>query len=313
MDIYFYDFDLNLVFVLPVSSQNNGYISMNCKIEFNGDGSVQLLFWDRELERLVSRHPEGLIIKWGQFEGFTTGYQFEDVNKRIYGMHLNGLLYKSVIMPSEYNGKVNEIAADVISKYYTWLNVKQSEGDFTDITYKLDKPMQGNKFFTEISGQAECGYRTYIDWENKKYMFELLEIRDNPIRLSEDNLNAYEFKVNYDGKNIAFGGWYQYEPPKDDDTSEKEWRYIESEKKVEIYKQDVILSAKNEQDALTELKKKTADSQTTCKTRNIKYNTDYKLGDRLKVLKDNDVTEKIVFTVNLWHEKNEYKEEPVLE
>ena len=77
MDINFYDFNLNKIHILPTSSQSIGYVSMNAKIEFNDNGSLQISFWDDDLQKKLTQHPEGLIVKWGIFEGFTTGYASE--------------------------------------------------------------------------------------------------------------------------------------------------------------------------------------------------------------------------------------------
>lgn len=309
MDISFYDLELNRIYVLPSSSRNIGYRSMNCKIEFNGDGSLQISFWDKNLERLIKQHPEGLIVKWGLFEGFTTGYQNEELTKKIFGIHLNGMLYKSVIPAGDYSGNLETIAYETIKNNYSWIDVPETQGAFPEVTYKTDKPMQGNKFFHELTATGKTGYSLSMNAKTKRFVFQLLSNRDNPLRLSEDNRNAYEIKENFDGKNIAYGGWYE----KETEGEGKTWLYIESVPKNGVYKQDVVLSAKNEEEAIKELKEHVADYKLTMKTRNIKFNTDYRLGENLKtMLDDNSVTVKTVTAVEMWHEKNEYNEQPVL-
>lgn len=313
MDINFYDFNLNKIHILPTSSQSIGYISMNAKIEFNDNGSLQISFWDDDLQKKLTQHPEGLIVKWGIFEGFTTGYQFEEQTKRIYGMHLNGLLFKKVIPKGEYSGDIQAVSKNIIEQHFDWLIFSDDNNlANSQVEYKLDKPVQGNKFFKDFLALKNMGFNIWIDWERKKFMFKMLKSIQNSLRLSEDNLNAYEFSENFDSKNVAFGGWYEKEPPEDDKEAEAVWTYIEGDSKTGIYKQDVVLSAKNENEAMEELKKHIADYSLKFKTRNVKYNIDYKIGDIVKVLTDNKTVKKKVTGVEIWHEKNEYNEQPIL-
>lgn len=314
MDILFYDFKLNRLHTLPSSSESVGYVSMNCKIEFNGSGSLQLLFWDKELEGLVRTHPEGLIVKYGDFEGFTTGYQFEDVNKRLYGMHLNGLLHKQVIPIADLSGDLETVMYGIVTDNYPWLNTFQAVGGFETVAYKTDTYTQGDTFISDLAAVGHAGCSVYIDWESKRFLFKLLKSEENSLKLSENNLNAYELKENYDGKNIAFGGWYKQEQPEGSDGSKPEpiWTYVSTQEKEGLYKQDVILSAANEADALKELGECVADYRLTLKTKNIKFGVDYKLGDKLKVQRGTETIPKTVTGIEIWHEKNEYNEQPIL-
>ena len=228
-------------------------------------------------------------------------------------MHLNGLLFKKVIPKGEYSGDIQAVSKNVIEQHFDWLNFYNNNNLANyQVEYKLDKPMQGNKFFKDFLTLKNMGFNIWMDWKQKKFMFKLLKSVQNPLRLSEDNLNAYEFSENFDSKNVAFGGWYEKEPPEDDKEAEAVWTYIESNSKTGIYKQDVVLSAKNEIEAIEELKKHIADYSLKFKTRNVKYNIDYKIGDIVKVLTDNKTVKKKVTGVEIWHEKNEYNEQPIL-
>ena len=317
MDITFYDLELNKLHVLPASSKNVGYISMNCTIDFNGDGSFQLLFWDKELEALIAKHKEGLIIKYGDFEGFSTDYQFTRTEKRLYGMHLNGLLYKSVIPNTDgaLAGNLETLVYEIINQYYSWLTTAETVGGFEDVTFWRNTYKQGNSYISDLVSRGHAGYKIYIDFQNKRFIFKLLKSGTNQLMLSENNLNAYEFQEDFDSKNAAYGGWYQQEQPDDADGNSVDpvWTYISSDStKTGIYKQDVVLSAKTDSEARNELAEHVAVYTLSAKTRNIKYGEDYKLGDKVRVQKDGITVQKTVTSINIWHEGNEYNEQPIL-
>ena len=310
MDIVFYDLELNKIHTLPPSSKNVGYISMNTTTEFQGDGSFQLLFWDTELESIIKSHPEGLIVKYGEFEGFSTDYQFKTTEKRLYGKHLNGLLYKAVIPKTDgaLQGNVQMLVKNLINTYYSWLDFAESSEDFETVTFWRNTYKQGNSFIPDLAARGHAGYKIYLDLENKKYKFTLIKSKTNPIMLSEKNLNAYDFQEDFDSKNVAYGGWYE----KEQDNGDPVWTYIQADTKSGIYKQDIVLSAKTEGEAISELKKRIADYEISLNTKNIKYGEDYILGDKVRVLHGGNTFTKTITAINIWHEKNQYNEQPVL-
>ncbi|MBQ7975411.1 MAG: hypothetical protein IJ300_06965 [Clostridia bacterium] len=303
MDIYFYDLDFNLIHILPNSSIDIGYISANTQIDFAGDGKFEILYHDEELRLLIKQYPDGMIIKWGKFEGILTDWQTQRKDRRIFGTHLNGVLHKEVIpTQAETTETVDVIAKRIITEYYPWLTWKeQSYGEFESITFGTDTYKYGNEVFKELCSLGKCGYRIYV--EDKTLCFGLLPIVKNPLILSEGNRNAYEFQEDFDNKTSGCSGWYQNE--------ESVWTYIEGEK-TGLKGQTVILSSKTAEAAAEELKNKTVTYNTQCKTRNIEYAEDYILGDSVRVDTDGMVSRKIITNVKLWHEGASYHEEPVL-
>ena len=88
--------------------------------------------------------------------------------------------------------------------------------------------------------------------------------------ISENNLNAYDFEVVYNNKELAFGGWYCEKQPDDKDGNKVEsiWKYITTdESKSGIYKIDTVLSAETQTEALNELAKQKQKHEISTKTR----------------------------------------------
>lgn len=74
-DVVFYDFDFNLLYILPPFALDTGYISANATAEFCGDGSFELVFCDNELKSVIEGKKDEIFVKWGKFEGFLTGFK----------------------------------------------------------------------------------------------------------------------------------------------------------------------------------------------------------------------------------------------
>ena len=90
-DIFFYDLDLNRLHTLPPSGSKSGYIMVNTRQEFRGDGSAQINFWSDDLCNIIRAHPEGVIFRIGKFEGVITDYNFKKDEKTLESCYLSSL------------------------------------------------------------------------------------------------------------------------------------------------------------------------------------------------------------------------------
>lgn len=305
MDVIFYDLDFKKVFILPPSSRNVGFKSMDTKTEFNGEGSFELEFWSDELESIIRSHPDGLLVRFGEFEGITTDYQFSEKQRKIFGSHLNGLLNYEVFSPvaeSSQKRDPERIVESLIAESKILTYVKTSE-KFTYIDFKCDNYQSGYKTIQSICKTAKCGFKVYANWQEKKFYFILLKSRTNKLMLSEKNLNAYQIKENFDSKSLAYGGWWKDE--------NKSWHYIDGGRHgVKI--RDTVLKSTSKVEAENELKEKKADYKLTAKTRNIEFGKDYLIGDILRI-KHGSITDYLrVESVDIWQEGVEIGQEPTL-
>ncbi len=308
-DIFFYDLELNRLHTLPPSGSKSGYIMVNTRQEFRGDGSAQINFWSDDLCNIIRAHPEGVIFRIGKFEGAIADYNFRKDEKTLYGTHLNSLLRKVVVPTQTITDKDPETELyRIIAEKIPWLNTAAAKGGFDKLTYTSDTYMRGNDFFADVAANAKIGYRVYADFVQKKYFFELLASRDNSLMMSESNLNIYEIEEDYSGTSSAFGGWYQ----KEQNDGDPVWTYIKSGEKQGIYVTDTVLSATTEDEAKKELAGYTAEKTISTKTRNITYGKDYKLGDKLRLQQNGSCTTKLVNAIEMWWESAHYSEEPEL-
>ena len=317
MDITFETLDFSDKIILPASSKNNGYISMNADIEFCGEGSFELVFRDDEVEGFIRKYREdGLLLTWGDFQGYFTDYQFKTGKKSVYGSHINSLLHKFVVIPQTIDGDIKEAVYSIISDYTPFTPV-ENDIDFGTTAYSTDKCLYADDFLIKLLENHNLGYRLFI--ENKTIYFEFLKSSNNPLMLSEGNLNVYEFQEDYSNKNIVYGGWYflKYNDTWMEDTvtpvENPKWTHIELENKSGIFSRDVMLESNTPKGALAELETKTSMmSELICKTKNIKYKEDYNLGDIVRYYTNGITVNKKVTKISLWYEGSSYHEEPTL-
>jgi len=310
MDIRFYTLDFSDVRILPATSKENGYISMNSTIEFCGTGTFELVFYDKELEEFVEQHPEGLIITWGDFQGYFMDYQFQKEQNWVFGSHINSLLHKFVIPPQSISGDLKTVASEIITQYTPFIFIDSTE-DFGTVEYTSDKYQSADAFFIDLLPKQKIGYRLFA--KSGVIYFELLRAVTNPLMLSNGNRNVYEVQKDFSNKNVAYGGWYK--KTKEDDGTEletEEWIYISTAEKEGIYKQDVVLNASTPSEAVSELAAKAIEYNIDCKTRNIEYGVDYSLGDIVRYQDKAMTVYKQISSVSLWLEGSTYHQEPTL-
>lgn len=312
-DIIFYDFDFNLLYILPPYAVDTGFISVNATKEFCGDGSFELVFCDDGLKEVVNAHKDEIFVKWGKFEGFLTGFKWEENGDRLFGMSLNALLHRVVFPPTKAvqvtNRTAEFIVRDMIATYATWLELGSEAGFTNIITFSTDKYQAADTFVSDCLKEDNGGFEIYADYANKKFVFRCLKRRETELIISENLLNSYNFVTTYTNKELAFGGWYETEIENSEGETEKVWKYISSAEKTGIQKIDVVLSATTKSEAEKELKKHTAEYNVEAETKDLIFGTDYSVGDIVR-LQEGDITvKKVISSVDIWQEET-YGEQP---
>ncbi len=318
MDIRFYNFEFELLYILPVSASDRGVISMNTTAEFNGCGSFELVFSCAELKPIVESNREHLIVVWRDFQGVLTGYRWSDAGDRLFGEHVNGLLTRKVLpkTDSALHGDVETLAYNAVSEHYDWLTLRDKKGFETQIDFWKNTYHSGSDWIADLLDKDGAGFKVTVDFVNKKYLFEVLKSEKSGLMISENNLNAYSVSESYDNKDLATGGWYEKatKAEKEDGTTKESsvWTYLPSdESKTGIYKKEVVLNYDSPSEAKNALKSKVGYYSATLKTKNITYGTDYHLGDVVRLQVGSNTVLRKVAAVNRWLE-DEYGEEPVL-
>ena len=307
-DITFYDLNFNRLYILPQFAINRGYISAYVQKDFNGVGSLEIVFVDDELFKIVTQYRDNLMIEWNGFWGILSAYRYEPKGVRLTGESLNGLL-KRIVIPSTtttLTGNVEEIAFSALGAAAPWLIQGESKGFEKDVNYSADTYKSADVYIGDLLKLDNAGYEIKPDFEGKQFVFEVLKSNESDLLLSTNNKNAYDFSEVYINRNIAYGGWY---PKKVDNATS--WEYITLDNSLTgVFKKDTVLKSKTEAEAIQELKEMVADAETELKTRGITYGTDYVLGDVVRV-QNNDVASKKRITSVIMSQENGYIENPI--
>lgn len=315
MDIRFYDFEFNLLYILPQFSGDIGYVSVNTEQNLNDCGMFDIVFSDDSLKKVIEDNRDNVIVSWNGFQGVLTSFKW-DSKCRICGLHLNGLLKRAVIPGTE--GEVTDdaetLARSAVSENIPWLYLGEVKGLSEDVTYSTERYTAADAYIRELLKLDNAGYKITADFKNKKYIFEIIKPEQNPLMLSAANLNAHNMQVGYINTEAAIGGWYLKEQAEDAQGNKPDpvWTYITLDStKQGIYKTDAVLSATTESGALNELKEKKADFEVTAETKDIHHGTDYNIGDIIRVQCGGVTSRKLVSGLSMWNE-NGYGEEPIL-
>lgn len=308
MDIRIYNFEFELLGILPAEKCS----SIIYKPEFNGIGSFEIHHCFDKVVQLVENNADTLFVEYEGFQGYVTGYQHKDSVQTIYGKSLNGLLHKCVVPKFSWTGNPEDMAKEVVNANCSFLDVSETQSVITDdITFEKENYTSAEVFISELLGLAGLGYKISADKKNKKFVFEVLHSNEINLIISENNLNAYEFETIYDNKEQAYGGWYKENVEEPADGEDKYiWKYITTDPKEGIYREDVVLKATTAAEALQELQNKKATYKLNCSTKRIQYGVNYQLGDIVKVQQKNRTVKKRVVSVTVSQEADR-KETPV--
>lgn len=312
-DIRFYDFEFNLLRVLPPYADGIGYKAIDTKRGLYDSGSLEINFSDSILKKIIKENEADIIVRWRDFVGVLNSYRWTDKEDIVTGTHLNGFLERNIVRATKYfkndeyedvTNSVEALVNDAINKSTakSWLIFNRPD-DTKTITYGTEEPKTLAEWFSGLYEISGYGYEIKADFTNKKFYLELIKPNINPLMLSEDNLNAHEFETTYINKNMAFGGYYK---------SEDGWIYIAADnEKTGVFQKSTVLKSEKESDAFNELKKCKAEFEIAASARNIEYGKHYKIGDVLRVQKDGATDKRLVSGVNRW-EENGYYENPTM-
>lgn len=306
-DITFYDLNFNRLYILPQFAIEKGYISAYAQKDFNGLGSIEIVFIDNGLKKIIKQYRDNLMIEWNGFYGMLSAYRDEPKGVRLTGESLSAIL-KRIVIPSTattLNGTVKQLSFSALETSASWLN-KEGEDFENNINYSADTYKSADVYISELLKLDNAGYEIVPDFINKKFVFKLLKSNEINLLLSTNNKNAYDFSEVYINRALAYGGWYQKK------TNESTtWEYITLDESLEgVFKKDVVLKASTETEARQELEKMVADFEMELKTRGVTYGTDYVLGDVVRV-QNNDVAEKKRITSVIMSQENGYTENPI--
>lgn len=321
MDLQFYDFNLNFLKQVP-KSNTRWELRYNDVGTFEAAMSYNTPFVADAIERLNS--GSFFVVRQGNYTAIIIGYDIQDTAV-LYGRTCNWILTKRISKKfaeetfapqTKARSLVSEAFSDC-SNFALGTNISATD------TATLAKDNDGTTFdyVKEILSLKNYGHSVSLDLTNKLWKFNITNGVQRDFVRSEANKTAYDARLTYDVLDLADCGYYEKEVTTTDadgnETTSTETTYLKRGSKSGLLRWESLLSGSTEGEALADLKLKKAKDDTAFSTRNIKYGTDYNLGDiftmqLIKGLYSAPVTRRVT-GIEITYNESGYTERPIFE
>ena len=300
-DIYFYDFDFNLLYI------EKNCISAMWSINFDDIGSFEAVFPLNSGAIKTVLENDYVIAVQGVNHAIVTG---KIVSKKgvIYGKTLNWILGKRIVSPQSFNCECIDALKKIINDAFA--DVENFEMEETESIGTIEVEIKNH--ITALDAIKKCvnplgaGYRVWADITNKKWILKILTKNDTDIVMSEDIRNVYNVEYADDLQEVFTDGVY---------VDENDVLNTIASDKTGIYKWVCYLDKDTEVDAKEELSKMKRTVESRAMTRNFDYPENFNLGDKVKIRKSGANWEKLsdvfIYGVNIWYDTSVYGSEPV--
>lgn len=340
-DIRIYDFEFNLLMVMC------DVISSQWRLHYRGIGTFEGHFRldDKITDVILSN--KYIVVVQGNLQAVCTGKIVSD-ELVVCGRTVNWILTKRVRPPFKTSKIFEGQYTDPETILLYCLRLGLTEPPLVDdLGYEINGTIDENKkienfilpqaigaeklqnhfwrnsannlatLTEDLCKKLNRGYRVIFDIKNKCWRFEFLYPKENNILISDEAKTAYEVSYSEDLLNHAEAGWYSDIKSESENTeSEDLWHYIKNTDKKGIYLWDDVLSGVGKSEAEDELLKKKTTENIEAKLRDLKYGTDYEIGDVVSVYVRFGTFKRLskyfVSGVNISMSVNESFEEPVL-
>ena len=216
-DVRIYDFEFNLLHT------EHDISSCNWSLYDNAIGTFEMHFsLESALTKIVAENRY-LVAVQGEKQAIITGRQFGKEGV-LYGRSCNWILTRFCVC-EEFDlndlfdsGRISSKDAQTVCSYL----IRQGMGDIENFIFEENATSEFGEVFLQNQRvttvfelvqqsmkQAGGGHRVYFDIKEKQWKFSLVQGKELPVILSEDNRNAYESEYMADLQNLFVGGYYE--------------------------------------------------------------------------------------------------------
>ncbi len=300
-DIYFYDFDFNLLCI------EKNCISSMWSIKYDDVGTFEAVFpVESDGIRCVLNNDYVIAVQ-GANQAIVTG-KIISQKGTIYGKTLNWILTKRLAPTRSLNSDGAEAVKIIIDNAFS--DVENFETEDSENIGTVEVQVKNN--ISALEAVKRCldplgaGHCVFADVSNKKWVFKILTKSDTAIVMSEDIKNVYNVEYVDDMQNLFTDCVY-------DDKSDVS--HDVTSDKTGIYRWVCYIDKETEYEAKDELSKKQRTTESRAMTRDFDYPEKFKLGDKVKIRKSCAGFEKLcdvyIYGVNIWYDASVYGSEPV--
>lgn len=313
-DIRIYDFEFNLLHI------ENRFTSSNWRVMYNDVGTFETHFdLDNDVVPIILGNKYLVAVQGNQAAIITGKLAINDLT--VFGRTCNWILSRRVTPDFTKNDTAEVIARELVTDAFSDVanfTLGDLAGFSTPINFWRNTYNPTHEVIRDCMLNDNGGHEVTFDTVNKQWVFRCLKGVELPLIISEDNRNAYDTEYSEDMLNHYTAGWYETHPEIDDGEIVTDWIYLPGDtSKTGIYRWETRLTGETESEANSDLKNKRYEEKVLAKLYNLKYGTDYNLGDtvRIQVKKGafKTTVQRRITGVNLWYEHNNIGEQPIFE
>lgn len=274
MTLRFYDFEFNLLYIEPK------VIRSSWTVYYNDVGRFEAhLPLTSEATRLVMENRYLIVVQKGLC-GIVVAKELRD-ELIIYARTCNWLLSKRITPEfSLLTGNPAELASGFAETAFSDVeNFVLGETADCEAVYFESSQKPTLNVITDCLKLAGLGHSLVYDISKEKWVFNILNGKENELIMSEGNKNAYDTRICADILDLATCGRYDMET---------EDGYVSTTlegdaEKQGIYRWEAELSGKNRNEATVSLSKLGEKNEVTLKAQGASFGKDYELGDIVRV------------------------------
>lgn len=320
MDIRFYDFEFNLLYI------EQEIISADWYIKYNGIGTFEGHFSANGDKLKILLENQYTVAVQGDLQAVITAKQVADGELVLYGRTVNWLLGKRVTpafstrtsdIGTNAETIVRKIVADAFSDVDNFILADEIGIDFEKHFWRnVYHPT--SEVVKDCLDNADCGHRLIFDRSKKSWVFEIYKGNDLDILISVGSKTADSQTYCDDFQDYLSEGWYEKITDGGEIGEIGEWNLITlDEEKNGIYRWEGVLSGNSESEAESNLKSKNRKTVCECEVSGLVYGRDYSLGDTVRVQFElcgyKYCGKRRINGVKIWFEGDKCGEMPVFE
>lgn len=347
-DLYFYDFNFNLLDIVPQTE------SINYSVYYNkvGNAEVHMPVRDKTLAFLESGTE--MFAAGGTVQWIITGWKCNNTELILFGRTLNFLLTRRAVIPfATVNTTGKELAKSLVTDAYTVdrgeftlkdgqvIPIADSDGntytlkkqdnfiirdevteEFEASRYRRDTGQDLSGCVIDYLNYNTCGHEMIADVKSKQWIFRIYKGERRQLTLSEENRNCSEFEKTVEKQDYYNCGFYEKSSGEDeegDSDAASAWVYVPGSFDGEnpILRFEGVLSGSTDSEARASLKDKGIKENLTAIMSRLQYGRDYMLGDEFRVIyklgkRANSVMMRVT-GVNLSFDKDVFEAVPEME
>lgn len=319
-DLYFYDFNFNILHILPKSK------AVNYSLYYNKIGTAEIhMELSGKILKLLKEYE--MFAVQGSVQWMVTGYKVNRYEIIIFGRTLNYLFSRRAVLPfatvnTDPESLVRQLVRDAYMTDKSSITLKDgrvipvADADGNNYTLKKqDNFMLADKVGEEFkastyrrdTGQAlsdcvsdyldciRCGHDITADIKNKQWVFKIFKGDNHEMLLSEQNRNCTDTEKTVEKQDYYNCGFFEKtssdegsegEDPEVDSDVASDWFFVPgtgTNTDIPLLRFEAVLSGTTNSEAKQSFATKKVKENVTITLKKLKFGKDYRLGDRFRV------------------------------